>query len=69
MNEGTYYAPSSRLSTNRFHIVMLCHAVAKLIVIQSLLKVYVFVEKLAYFPRKYSTSQKFGHTYLFQDFS
>ena len=36
--------------TNRVHVVMLRHAVAKLIITQSLLKVGVYVEKPAYFP-------------------
>jgi hypothetical protein len=35
MTEGTYNAPRSRLSTNRVHVVMMLHAVSKLIVTQS----------------------------------
>jgi hypothetical protein len=57
MNEGTYTVPPSRLSTNRVHFVMLLHAVVKLIIMQPLLKVSVYVEKCAYFPLKYVISK------------
>lgn len=51
MTEGTFNVPTSRLSTNRIHVVMLDHVVAKLIVTQSLLNVSVYVETRAYFPQ------------------
>ncbi|KAK6324341.1 hypothetical protein J4Q44_G00036830 [Coregonus suidteri] len=48
-----YNVPLSRLSTNRVDVVILRHAVAKLIVRQFLLKVSLYVEKRASIPRKY----------------
>jgi hypothetical protein len=44
MNEVMYNVPPSRMSTNRIPIVMLRPMVAKLIVMQSLLKVSVYDE-------------------------